>query len=188
MIMIGADLSRTFGITFLGLSLTTSLLSHASAKADEIRGVVEIIDGDTVTIADKTIHLFGVDAPEIEQQCRIYRLNWPCGQRAVVMLELLIAKKPVRCEIARQSSSSSDNLMQAHCYNYENVNLNAAIIGAGMAVPIVKQTRRYVTAGYSAQIKRLGLWSGRFILPKHWREGKRFRPLNQPFKGKILKD
>jgi endonuclease YncB( thermonuclease family) len=185
--MIDDFLSR-FRWRLLVACLTISLWPAGSAEANEIRGSVQVVDGDTIKVAGKTIHLFGVDAPEIDQQCRIYQLDWPCGARAVVILERLIAEKPVRCEIVGQDENSAANLLQAHCFNFENVNLNAAIIGAGMAVPLLKQTRRYVTAGYSAQIQRLGLWSGRFILPLQWREGKRFRPLGQPFKRKTLKE
>ena len=172
----------------LGMSLAIGLFSSGNTEAREVRGPAQVVDGDTINMAGEVIDLFGVDAPEIKQQCRIYQLDWPCGERAVVMLERLIAKKPVRCDIIRQSDGSPGNLVLAHCYNYENVNLNSAIIGAGMAVPILNQTRRYVSAGYSAQIQRLGLWSGQFILPRQWREGKRFRPLGQPFKRKVLKN
>ncbi len=174
--------------SLLVLSLVIASSTAARADTNESSGLVQVVDGDTITLSGTNIHLFGVDAPELKQQCRIYQLSWPCGERAVVLLERLIANRPVRCEIVRQGAGSTDKLVQAHCFNYENVNLNSAIIGAGMAVPILKQTRRYVTAGYSAQIQRLGLWSGRFILPKQWREGKRFRPLGKPFKRKVLKD
>ncbi len=181
------DFLSRYQIGKLALSLVLSLWPGENAEAQEVRGSVQVVDGDTLKMADKIIHLFGVDAPEIDQQCRIYRLEWPCGERAVVILERLIAGKPVRCEIAGQDENTVTNPLQAHCFNFENVNLNAAIIGAGMAVPILKQTRRYVSAGYSAQIQRLGLWSGRFILPVQWREGKRFRPFGQPFRRKTLK-
>lgn len=176
------------GFFILVLGLATAVFTTAYAKAEEIHATAKIIAGDTLKMADRTIHLFGVDAPDIEQKCRIYRLNWPCGQRAIVTLELLIANKPVRCRFVRKSDKSSTTPEQAHCYNFENVNLNSAIIGAGMAVPYLSQSRRYVAAGQHAQLKRLGLWSGRFIMPKAWRQGKRFRPLGQPFKRKPLKD
>ncbi len=182
------DVWIKFKIHLLGACLSIGPGLVVSADAQELRGPVEVVDGDTIKMDGKTIHLFGVDAPEIEQQCRIYRLNWPCGKRAAVILGRLIAKKPVRCEIVGGSKNLGDNPVQAHCFNYENVNLNSAIIGAGMAVPVLKQTRRYVTAGYSAQIQRLGLWSGRFIPPALWRKGKRFRPIGQPFKNNGLKN
>ncbi len=172
----------------LGVWLTMAAGPVLSAEVGEVRGPAEVVDGDTLKMDGKLIDLFGVDAPEIEQQCRIYRVAWPCGERAGVILARLIAKKPVRCDIVEPVITTRDDPLQAHCYNYENVNLNSAIIGAGMAMPVSKQTRRYVTAGYSAQIQRLGLWSGRFIPPVLWREGKRFRPIGQPFKSKTLKN
>ncbi len=185
--MIG-NFSSISGILKLGIWLIIANGHMVSAEAREMRGPVEVVDGDTLKMDGKIIHLFGVDAPEIKQQCRIYGVAWPCGERAGVILSRLIAKKPVRCDIVSTNKTTEDAPLQAHCYNYENVNLNSAIIGAGMAVPVLKQTRRYVTAGYSAQIQRLGLWSGRFIPPALWREGKRFRPIGQPFKSKSLKN
>ncbi len=168
------------------LAFVAGLVSGANAQ--EVRGPVEVVDGDTIKMDRRLIDLFGVDAPEIKQQCRIYKVAWPCGERAGIILSRLIAKKPVRCEVVGDTKRGEDIPLQAHCYNYENVNLNSAIIGAGMAVPDLQQTRRYVTAGYSAQIQRLGLWSGRFIPPALWRKGKRFRPVGQPFKSKNLKN
>ncbi len=175
-------------LTLLSLFLGLGVPYSSFAAVEEITGIAQIVDGDTFKIDDKTIHLFGIDAPDIEQQCRIYQLEWPCGQRSIVTLERLIAQKPVRCELVDTGSQNDDKLVHANCYNYENVNLNSAMIGSGMALPLLSQSQRYATAGRYAKIKRLGLWSGRFIPPAEWREGKRFRPIGQPFKRRNLKD
>ena len=46
------------------------LISKISFFAEEISGNANIIDGDSIKIGSKKIRLFGIDAPEIKQNCK----------------------------------------------------------------------------------------------------------------------
>lgn len=72
---------------------------QASAATETLSGRAEIIDGDTIIIRERTVRLYGIDAPEAGQRCR--RLNgktWKCGQAAIQALAGLIDGRKVRCE------------------------------------------------------------------------------------------
>ena len=47
-----------------------SLIFLSNTIAEEISGVAEIIDGDTVYINNDKFRLEGIDAPEMRQQCK----------------------------------------------------------------------------------------------------------------------
>ena len=57
------------------------LLAPLAANA-EITGKAQVIDGDTIEIDGKQIHLYGIDAPEIGQTCWFQRGEFACGKSA----------------------------------------------------------------------------------------------------------
>ncbi|MHA1523053.1 MAG: thermonuclease family protein [Alphaproteobacteria bacterium] len=146
-------------------------------RPDLVTGIPEIIDGDTLKIGTVKIFLFGIDAPELDQQCRIYRLDWPCGERARVWLARYVAGKPVRCLPQTGPTDDRGPGIRAICFNHRTLNINSAMVGAGMAVPSLVETDRFRAAGSSARIYLRGFWAGRIIDPQKWRNGKRFAPL-----------
>ena len=145
------------------------------SRDDMISGPPTIIDGDTVEIGGKRIEFFGIDAPEIGQSCRIFGLDWPCGERARVWLVRFIGSGPVRClPMAARDDRSGD--LKAMCFNDETLNLNAAMIGEGMAVANLKDGDWFEVADTTARINRRGLWAGEFVFPADWRRGQRLKP------------
>ena len=51
------------------LFLALVLIVAASALAVDVTGPARVIDGDTIEIGERRIHLFGIDAPELGQIC-----------------------------------------------------------------------------------------------------------------------
>ena len=84
-------LAGTFGIALGVLGWTSTL------TAQEITGIARVIDGDTIEIVNRRIHLHGIDAPEAKQTCTRGDEEWRCGWNAVVALHDKIGRKPVRC-------------------------------------------------------------------------------------------
>lgn len=147
------------------------------SRGDMVSGTAVIIDGDTVVIDGRRIEFFGIDAPEIDQTCRVFDLVWPCGERARILLVGLIGKTEVRClprKTAAVTPRSQD--VKAMCFNDRTINLNAAMVGKGMAVANLDDGDWFAVATSSARINRLGLWAGEFITPIDWRRGRRLRP------------
>lgn len=143
-------------------------------RGDIIAGPVRIIDGDTVEIAGRRILFYGIDAPEIDQSCRIYGLEWPCGERARIWLQRLVMSGPVHClpvDDAPADDRAGD--VKAMCFNRNNLNLNAAMVGDGLATYNAVDGDRFERAAYTARVNRKGMWAGRFVDPAEWRRGAR---------------
>ena len=79
----------------------------------EIIGKPRIIDGDTIDIGGKRIHLHGIDAPESDQTCRRDREIWRCGRQAALALANWIGQRPVRCE---EQDRDCDGSIVAKCF------------------------------------------------------------------------
>jgi endonuclease YncB( thermonuclease family) len=60
---------------------------------------VHIIDGDTLSVDNQSIRLFGMDAPEAGQSCRKPGGgSWPCGQEAIRAMELAVSEGELSCD------------------------------------------------------------------------------------------
>ena len=47
-----------------------------------LSGVHAVIDGDTIRLAGRVVHIFGIDAPASAQKCRYSGKPYPCGAMA----------------------------------------------------------------------------------------------------------
>ena len=74
----------------------------APARA-EVAGPPRIIDGDTLAVQGRVIRLYGIDAPELGQSCRIGERAYDCGRIARTALLDLTAGVTVRCQLAPAS-------------------------------------------------------------------------------------
>jgi endonuclease YncB( thermonuclease family) len=80
----------------LALLLALTLAAPAAAQdpaeteplPDVIPGAALVLDGDTLEVRGRPIHLFGIDAPELSSSD---------GWKARAYLEALIGGRPVRC-------------------------------------------------------------------------------------------
>jgi len=161
------------------ISVTVMGLSPPDFTRDDmITGAAVIIDGDTVEISGVRIEFFGIDAPEIDQNCRIFDMDWPCGERARVLLVRLVGAGHVRC-LPRMAPGANPGSapLKAMCFNEGTLNLNAALVGKGMAVVNLNDGDWFEVANTTARINRQGVWAGEFIYPANWRLGRRLRPL-----------
>ncbi|MDP6785986.1 MAG: hypothetical protein QGI13_02555 [Rhodospirillales bacterium] len=62
------------------LLLVLVLMVAGPASAEDLSGPVRVIDGDTIEIGGRRIHLFGIDAPELEQTCEWPAKTIDCGK------------------------------------------------------------------------------------------------------------
>lgn len=156
-------------------------LTGTAAAAHEVTGKVTAVhDGDTFTINGVTkIRIFGIDAPELKQQCRVDAIPTPgpspclpCGQRAREALAALVLGKDVTCT---ERGRSYDRIV-GEC-TVGKIELGPKMLSSGQAVvyrQFLKKADRATYVGAEASAKRAaeGLWSETFVPPADWRNHK----------------
>lgn len=144
-------------------ALVVAILSQAQPAALAQSGLATVHDGDTLTIGSERIRLFGIDAPELAQECG--EPPWSCGLAARDALIRQIDSQLVSCHpVDRDRYGRVVAICEAG-----GVDLAQALVSQGLAVAYVKYSTRYVDAETHAKSQKLGVWSGPFDFPWVWR-------------------
>ena len=132
----------------------------------EIAGSVRVIDGDSLTIEGREIRLFGIDAPEFQQQCGMPATSrtYPCGTQSRDYLADLVKGNPVSCV---GSGVDRYERLLAICH-VGNLNLNSEMVSSGWAVAY----GQFHDEERSAKAEKRGIWRGSFEVPAQWRKQK----------------
>lgn len=154
------------------------LLAASHVFAADISGVVTAVhDGDTFTIDGHTkIRIFGIDAPELNQQCRADAKQEPgnascvpCGHYSRDALAKLTEGKEVICA---DRGKSYDRIV-GEC-SIGKVQIGPWMLTHGNAVVykrFLKKKDRAAYLGAEAGAKRAneGIWATTFVPPSNWR-------------------
>lgn len=141
------------------------LLPTARAQL-EVSGPASVVDGDTIIVAGKHVRLFGIDAPESDQTCKLANgAPWPCGTAATIQLAAMLSGKTVRC--FRQDTDRYGRMV-AIC-NADHVDVGAAMVRMGLAIAYRRYSSLYVEDERAARLMRKGMWDGTFMEPEKWR-------------------
>ena len=151
--------------------------SSGSAPPDKVQ-IVGVIadtgDGDGLKLfphepGEKlvTIRLYGVDAPEMDQTCRKDGRVYPCGRLAADHLARLARGKTATCD---KISKSFDRTV-AIC-RIGSLDLSAAMVEAGWAVPYVDYSNAYVDLHRRAVDRKAGAMGGEIQYPECYRREK----------------
>ena len=131
---------------------------------------LKIVDGDTIHIGKIKYRLHGIDAPEIQQQCKRENKKYKCGVEATRFLKSLIKdENKVRCE---KKDTDRYKRIVAVCY-YDRKDLNKLMVKNGWAIAYRKYSKDYVDDENYARLNKLGVWKGEFIEPQLWRKQNR---------------
>ena len=141
------------------------LLFAAPALAQDISGPARAADGDSLDLSGISVRLFGVDAPELAQECERGGAPWACGKQAASKLASLVSGKSVLCE---QRDVDDYGRIVATC-RAGSIDLAGAMVDAGLAVALPHFSDRYVAAEARARAAGTGLWSGTFQTPADYR-------------------
>ena len=137
-----------------------------TAREASISGRATAIEGDLLEIEGKRVRLYGIDAPELGQSCRVMIIAWGCGEDAQKMLSALIAERTVSCvELARDSSGVPAALCET-----EAAHLNETMVRIGMALSSPAEPRAFASEEAAAARERIGLWRSKFDKPWEWRD------------------
>jgi endonuclease YncB( thermonuclease family) len=130
---------------------------------------VTVIDGDSIQIGDGVYRLAGIDAPELGQACEESGHLSPCGLNAAFELRKLfqLERGPITCYVRRAEASPV-----ATCMVHDR-DISALMLKGGYVTAVAGGSPHYAAAEHLAQKAGLGIWSGPFIPPREWREGRR---------------
>ncbi len=129
--------------------------------------ILKIIDGDTIHIGKMKYRLYGIDAPEIKQMCKINNKNYLCGVEATKFLQSLIKDdESVSCV---NKTIDRYKRIVAVCY-YLNEDLGKLMVKNGWAIAYRKYSKDYIDEENYAKENKLGIWKGQFIKPYKWRK------------------
>jgi endonuclease YncB( thermonuclease family) len=148
-----------------GIALATLALAEAAEDAPVYRGQAEVVGPAMLSLGGKRIVLYGVDAPVKGQPCYAGSKIWDCSTASAKILLNLIGTQEITCE---QRRSDQFGRVFAICRAGE-VDINRALVEAGMAAAIPKETTDYVAAEAAAKAKGIGIWRGPFMSPADYR-------------------
>lgn len=136
-----------------------------AAFAETVSGAATVIDGDTITIGNRTIRLFGIDAPEDRQSCVRDGMAWACGEAASDELRGLVRDAVVECQ-GDENDEYGRLLAVCQANGFE---LNRTLVEYGWAVAFRRYSQAYVAYENRAKSERLGIWSSEFDQPEDFR-------------------
>lgn len=144
-------------------------LPQASAAQSTFFGVGNAEDGDSLKVGDRAVRLFGIDAPEWDQTCKLDGRQWPCGQVAAEELARLVTGKDVSC-VAIDADRYGRTVAQC---TVDDLDVNRTMVALGYAVAYRHYSTTYASAEESAKVNRRGLWAGTFEMPSLYRQDER---------------
>jgi len=143
--------------------------SAAAVVAEDLpvyRGSAEVTGPAMLKLEGKRILLWGVDAPVRGQPCYAGDKKWDCATASAKTLLNIVGNQEISCETRRVDRFGR---VFAVCKSGET-DINRALVEAGMAVALPKETTDYVAAEATAKSKSIGVWRGPFMAPADYRE------------------
>lgn len=111
-----------------------------------------VTDGDTLRFGKERVRLWGIDAPEIHQRCPD---RWLAGIEASRKMRELVKGHDVTCD---NRGYDRYHRMIGLC-RADGVDIQAAMVRAGMAWAFVKYSRDYVGEEAAAKTEGLGVFA-----------------------------
>jgi len=149
----------------------TAWLGAVPAKAEppfSLAGditVTKVSDGDSLRSGRLKIRLFGIDAPELKQDCADPAgRRWACGRAARDRLAELAAA-PLQCELVDVDRYGR---LVMRCLS-DGTDIAEALVAQGLALAYRRYSKDYVPAEEAARNARAGIWNGDFLAPWDWR-------------------
>jgi endonuclease YncB( thermonuclease family) len=152
------------------LVLLACLAVHLGARprGADSRGVVRVIDADTLEVGGTRVRLHGVDAPEAAQLCQdALGRDWPCGAWATAYARALWDGGQAFCVLVKWIGTG----VRCRAAPSRVATLGAALVASGAALAFVAHSSEYLPEERVADAAGRGLWRGSFEPPWEWRRG-----------------
>lgn len=149
---------------FIAAAIVVATIS-TGGSAQSLRGPAEVTDGDSLSISGLQVRLFGIDAPELDQQCFDNGATVACGEMAKAKLASLIGDDPLSC---LRKSTDVHGRMVAVC-RISGIDIGQAMVEAGWATAYRRYSQDYLAAEQRARSGKSGLWQWDFENPELYR-------------------
>ncbi len=133
------------------------------------QGPAIVHDGDTISIGDRRLRLFAIDAPEGDQICHRAGEPWRCGEESAAALRALLGSDTVECAEVEEDRFGRPVV---RC-TVGGTDVNDWMVRQGWAVAFRRYGLDYVDAEAEARRAGRGIWSSSFVPPEQWRAGRR---------------
>ncbi len=167
--------SRTVSASIVTICLLLASLTQAKSDSpifDQNHHMLKVIDGDTVQIGAITYDLHGIDAPELGQICFNGNSPWHCGLDAVYALHKRFAFDPPDCRPVEKPAIIGSNHREVICIT-GGIPAALMLVENGYAITLTSAPSNYQRAQTQAKHESIGVWRGRYVQPKVWRDGVR---------------
>ncbi len=146
----------------------------APVAAQEVVGRARAISSDQITIGNQRINLYGIDAPDPDQDndCTANgRTRYGCATNAKRALEILVDLGPVTCADTGAKNFIGIPYMTCLLGGANGLDIGADLVRQGWAVAFRPQSDKYAALEDEAKAKGVGLWQPgiRFTTPWEWR-------------------
>lgn len=138
---------------------------------DELSGHAHIIDGDTLKIGETHIRLYGIDAPEMQQECYSEYSDIKCGEIASRVLYSLVRGQIITCSSIGDKDEYGRII--GKCHNEKGIDISQEMVNRGYALAYQKYSLDYVDEEEIARKNNYGIWAWNFVNPWDWRRGMR---------------
>jgi len=136
----------------------------------EVHGIAHVHDGDTFTVAGVKIRLFGIDAPEMDQNCELRDGSaWACGRWSRDEVRRILNGRDLRCV---KQVYDKYGRMVARCYLGEQ-DLARMLVQDGIVFSYASFSRDYIVDEKAAAVAGRGLWRAKVMSPAEFRRQKR---------------
>ena len=149
------------------ISIVSNTALTATYDLSGYVNITKVSDGDSLRSGDLRIRIFGIDAPELKQQCTDQDgVLWGCGAAAQHQLtELIKENKELQCNL-RDVDRFGRLIMQ--CF-IGSIDIGAAMVQSGHALAYRHFSNLYIADEEQAKTARKGIWRGTFSPPWEWR-------------------
>ncbi len=162
-------ISCTLALSILGLATAlTGVTSSAVAAQDTatgISGTPEVLDSDILRFGTQRVLLWGIDAPEKRQTCRLNDQEWGCYDVAFRYLQLLAGRGEVTCTYKGDPDPFGRRFGVCESGGQD---LNAEMVRAGMALAFDEESEDYDAAMVEAITAAVGLWQPGVSFEEPW--------------------
>ena len=135
-----------------------AVLAPAGALPEEIRGAVEVVDGDTLAVGGVALDLAGIRAPVPGTICEVAGKAIDCGRIATTALMDLTAGARVVCRTLGDGHGEAARPARCTAGGYD---LSEGMAYTGWAVADPPGTSRYARHERDARTRGRGMWRRR---------------------------